>query len=62
MSASLASHVATILDRDLRGVRRELEAYPDERQIWQVVPGLPNTAGTLALHIAGNLQQFIGAQ
>lgn len=62
MSASLASHVATILDRDLRGVRRELEAYPDERQIWQVVPGLPNTAGTLALHIAGNLQHFIGAQ
>jgi uncharacterized damage-inducible protein DinB len=24
------------------------------------VPGLPNSAGTLALHLAGNLQHFIG--
>jgi hypothetical protein len=62
MSASLTSWVAAILDRDLRGLRRELEAYPDERQIWQPVPGLPNTGGTLALHLAGNLQHFIGAQ
>jgi hypothetical protein len=62
MSAALVTWVAAILDRDLRAVRRELEAYPDERQIWQPVPGLPNTAGTLALHLAGNLQHFIGAQ
>ena len=26
------------------------------------VPGLPNTAGTLALHLAGNLQHYIGAR
>jgi hypothetical protein len=50
------------MDRDLRTLRRELEAYPDERQIWQEVPGLPNTAGTLALHLAGNLQHYIGAR
>jgi len=54
--------VAAILDRDLRTLRRELEAYPDERQIWQAVPGLLNTAGTLALHLAGNLQHYIGAR
>jgi hypothetical protein len=62
MGPSLAAGVAAILDRDLRALRRELEAYPDERQIWQEVPGLPNTAGTLALHLAGNLQHYIGAR
>ncbi|HKT61438.1 MAG TPA: DUF664 domain-containing protein [Gemmatimonadales bacterium] len=62
MGTPLASGVAAILDRELRTLRRELEAYPDERQIWQDVPGLPNSAGTLALHLAGNLQHYIGAR
>jgi hypothetical protein len=62
MATSLAAGVAGILDRDFRTLRRELEAYPDERQIWQPVPGLPNTAGTLALHLAGNLQHYIGGR
>lgn len=59
---TLAADVAALMDRDLRTLRRELEAYPDERQIWKEVPGLPNTAGTLALHLAGNLQHYIGAR
>jgi hypothetical protein len=54
--------VAGILDRDLRALRREIEAYPDERQLWEAVPGLPNAGGTLALHLAGNLQHYIGAR
>jgi hypothetical protein len=62
MPSELAASVAAILDRDLRALRRELEAYPDERMIWQQVPGLPNSAGTLALHLAGNLQHYIGAR
>jgi hypothetical protein len=62
MPAALAADLAAILDRELRTLRRELEAYPDERQIWQAVPGLANTAGTLALHLAGNLQHYVGAR
>ena len=62
MTVPFAVDLAAQLDRDLRGLRRQLEAYPDERQIWQQVPGLPNTAGTLALHLAGNLQHYIGAR
>jgi hypothetical protein len=62
MSVPLTAGIAAILDRDLRALSRELEAYPEERQIWQEVPGLPNTGGTLALHLAGNLQHFIGAR
>jgi hypothetical protein len=62
MPVPLAADLAALLDRDLRTLRRELEAYPDERQIWQAVPGLANTAGTLALHLAGSLQHFVGAR
>lgn len=47
--------------RELRTLRLELEAFPDERQIWALPPGLPNSSGTLALHLAGNLQHYIGA-
>ena len=62
MPVAFAADLAAMLDRDLRTLRRELEAYPDERQIWQQVPGLSNTAGTLALHLAGNLQHYVGAR
>jgi hypothetical protein len=61
MPVAFAADLAAQLDRDLRGLRRQLEAYPDERLLWQVVPGLSNTAGTLALHLAGNLQHYVGA-
>ena len=55
-----ADWVAGVIVRDLNGVRRELEAYPSESDIWRLAPGIANSAGTLALHIAGNLQHFIG--
>jgi uncharacterized damage-inducible protein DinB len=54
------SAIAGTLTRDVRTLRRELEAYPDEKQIWQEVPGIVNTAGTLALHLTGNIQHYVG--
>jgi hypothetical protein len=57
----VSSAVAAILERDLNTLRREVEAYPDERDLWTEVPGLPNVAGTLVLHLAGNLQHYFGA-
>lgn len=50
-----------MLARELHAVKRELEAYPDDASVWRVIPGVPNTGGTLALHLAGNLQHFFGA-
>jgi uncharacterized damage-inducible protein DinB len=58
----LLQSVAAILDRDLQALRREVEAYPDDRTLWQQVPGISNVAGTLVLHLAGNLQHYIGAR
>jgi Protein of unknown function (DUF1572) len=54
-------NVARVLARDVKAVRRELEAYPDEASVWALPPGVANSGGTLALHLAGNLQHFFGA-
>ncbi|HSA56795.1 MAG TPA: DUF664 domain-containing protein [Gemmatimonadaceae bacterium] len=56
-----SSIVAALLSRELRTLQRELEAYPSDALVWTAHGGLPNTAGTLALHAAGNLQHFVGA-
>jgi uncharacterized damage-inducible protein DinB len=51
---------ATFL-REVAALGRELDLYPDESSVWKELPGLPNSAGTLVLHLAGNLQHFLGA-
>ncbi len=58
----LVRSLAAIFDRDFGTLTREVEAYPDERQLWQEVAGMPNTAGTLVLHLAGNLRHYVGAK
>lgn len=57
----LPSVLETLIVRELRAVKREIEAYPDDASVWREIPGVPNTGGTLALHVAGNLRHFIGA-
>jgi uncharacterized damage-inducible protein DinB len=57
----LRSSIETVITRELRAIRREIEAYPDDAGIWRAVPGMPNSGGTLALHVAGNIQHFFGA-
>lgn len=54
--------IKAILMRDLRCLKRQLEAYADEDDIWKTPPGTTNSAGTLALHLVGNIRHFIGAQ
>ena len=58
----LLPSVIAILDRDLRALRREIEAYPDEASLWVTPSGVPNSSGTLALHLAGNVQHYMGAR
>jgi len=61
MAMNLPGSISHFLRRELRSLRLELEAYPDEKLIWALPPGLPNAAGTLALHLAGNLRHYVGA-
>jgi len=58
---ALASAIGGILVRELTSLRQEIDAYPSDADLWRVVPGITNSAGTLALHMAGNLQHFVGA-
>lgn len=41
-------------------LKNELLAFPDEALIWETTGSITNSAGNLTLHIAGNLQHFIG--
>ena len=50
-----------VMLREIDSVRAELRAYPDDASVWAQPAGLPNAAGTLALHLTGNLRAFIGA-
>ncbi len=47
--------------RGLQQVSAELKQYKNPAACWQTAPGISNPAGNLALHLAGNLQHFIGA-
>jgi hypothetical protein len=62
VAALLRATVGAILDRDLDALRREVEAYPDDQALWRAAPGITNSAGTLVLHLAGNLQHYFGTR
>lgn len=53
--------VQAMLLRELAAVHRSVEAYPDDASVWALPNGLPNAGGTLVLHLAGNLQHYVGA-
>ena len=48
-------------ERDLLKLIEELNLYRTDEDIWKVPEGISNPAGNLVLHLAGNLQHFIGA-
>lgn len=58
---SLPDSLAAIYARELASLRMEVEAYGSDQDLWRTVPGITNPGGNLALHLAGNLQHFIGA-
>jgi len=57
----VSGDVARSLVRELEGFKRELASFPNDESVWKTVPGITNSAANLALHLAGNLQYFIGS-
>jgi len=57
----LAADLLVLFRRDLHCFIREVEAFPDDAMLWRTVPGLCNSVGNLALHVAGNLRLLVGA-
>ena len=58
----LATELAALFARDLRRLQQQLDAFPDDATVWATAPGVTNSAATLALHLEGNLREYIGRQ
>ena len=56
----LAHELAALYTRDLTRLIQEISAFPDTATLWQTRSGITNSAGNLALHLEGNLREFIG--
>jgi hypothetical protein len=59
---STAKDLASLFRRDLTKLSEQVEAFPSDEALWQTLPGVKNAAGNLALHIEGNLREFVGRQ
>lgn len=49
-----------IFNRDLDKLISQIQLFENEEELWQLRKDISNTPGNLCLHIAGNLQHFIG--
>ena len=57
----MTNAISVLFIRDLNRLANEISSFQDETNMWKTTAGILNPAGTLALHITGNLQHFIGA-
>ncbi|HTV02990.1 MAG TPA: DinB family protein [Luteitalea sp.] len=54
------TELARMFTRDLTRLAQQVRAFPDVESLWKTAPGVSNAAGTLVLHLEGNLREFIG--
>lgn len=55
-------HLKVLFTRDLNRLRKEVELYNNENNIWRVEKNIANSAGNLCLHLIGNLNTYIGKE
>lgn len=48
--------------RDLEKLKQEIDSYRDEKNLWIIERNISNSAGSLCLHLIGNINAFIGAE
>lgn len=58
----LIKTLTSLYHRDLDKLKEELNGYTNEEDMWILDKGIANSAGTLCVHLIGNLNHFIGAQ
>jgi len=58
---SLAS-LKALYSRDLNKLKLEIESYQNEHNLWLIEKNILNSAGNLCLHLAGNLNTYIGKE
>lgn len=52
----------SLLSRDLNRLKKEIESYQEETNIWKIENSIANSAGNLCLHLVGNLNTYIGKE
>ena len=58
----LIETLRTLFTRDLQKLRKEIEQYKKEENLWKLAEGIANSAGNLCLHLVGNLNNYIGKE
>lgn len=58
--AMIENAFVPLFTRDLGRLKNEIDQYAQEATLWQVKPGISNSAGNLCLHLVGNLNAYIG--
>lgn len=56
---TFAHELAELFRRDLTRLHQEIEAFTNEADLWRTTGGVTNSAGHLALHLEGNLREFV---
>ncbi len=56
----MENYLGELFERDLLKLRDEINNFKDEENIWRVTNGVTNPAGTLVLHLLGNLNYTVG--
>jgi len=57
-----STELASLFRRDLARLKKQIESFPSDDALWRTLPGVTNSAGNLALHLEGNLREFVGRQ
>ena len=55
-----AQEIKHLFSKDIDRLKNEILAYEDETILWKIENSISNSAGTLCLHLCGNLNHFIG--
>ena len=57
----MTDSINAVMQRHLLQLKKEITWYDIEGDLWKIEGEILNSAGTLCLHLCGNLQHFIGA-
>ena len=57
----MTDSINAVIQRHLEQLKKEVAGYSHEDELWKMAGEIPNSAGTLCLHLCGNLQHYIGA-
>jgi len=56
----MIDELVKIFDRDLDKLKKEIESFEEEQNLWIIKAGIANSAGNLCMHLLGNLKTYIG--